>query len=225
MSNISLLLCLIHRQAMRACTWEEELLSGPLEPTNEGYAIAKIAAIKLCETAHAELGCNFISLMPTNLYGPGDSYELGKAHVLPAMITRFDEAKRMGVDTVTLWGDGSPLREFLHVEDLARAVVFALEEIDADSLAQAGEPAWINVGSGQEVSILELAKLVRDVVYADSDAILPSIEWDASHPNGTPRKLLDSSRINARGWQATIPLREGIESTYSAYCEEMAGKR
>ena len=235
--------CIYPRDAAQPIV-EEALLSGPLEPTNEGYALAKIAALKLCELSNRQYGTNFLSLMPTNLYGPGDTYDLDDSHVLPALIKRFDDAKTADQSSVTLWGDGSPLREFLYVDDLAGAVVFALEQVDtAHSLrfgaaeaadsdgsvdgnapradAATREPSWINVGSGEEVSIAALAALARAVVYADSDAPLPTIEWDTTRPNGMPRKLLDSARINALGWYATTPLRDGIERTYAAYQEAM----
>jgi len=208
--------CIYPREAQQPIV-EEALLTGPLEPTNHGYALAKIAALMLCAKCNESHGTNFISLMPTNLYGPGDTYDLEKAHVLPALIKRFDDAKRSGAETVTLWGDGSPLREFLYVDDLAGAVVFALEEIDVADLDWRG---WINVGSGEEVSIAELADQVRDVVFADSDRALPDIDWDTARPNGTPRKLLDSARINALGWKASTTLRDGIERTYAAYVNE-----
>jgi len=188
---------------------EEYLLSGALEPTNEAYAIAKIAAIKLCSSYNRQHGTNFLSVMPTNLYGPGDNYDLQAGHVLPALIRRFHEAKATGEDRVTLWGDGSPFREFLYSEDLADAVVFLMENKDAADLGE-----FVNVGSGKELRIRELAEIVRDVVYADLPGRACTMEWDSSKPNGTPRKLLDVSRLSAMGWQSSTPLREGIALAY-----------
>ena len=197
---------------------EEALLTGALEPTNEPYAIAKIAALKLCEANNAQHGTNFISLMPTNLYGPGDNYDPETSHVLPALIAKFHSAKASGDACVELWGDGSPLREFLYVDDLAQAALFAMDNFEATEY-----PSWINVGSGQEVAIGRLANIVREVVFADEIAHgegnrLPQITWDTSKPNGTPRKLLDSSRISALGWTPSTSLFEGIEATYEDYC-------
>jgi GDP-L-fucose synthase len=180
---------------------EESLLTGPLEPTNDAYAIAKIAGVMQVQAHRRQHGASFISAMPTNLYGPGDNFDLQKSHVLPAMIRRFHEAKQSGVEAVTLWGTGTPRREFLHVDDLARACLFLLEQYD--------DPAPINVGVGHDFTIRELAELVAGVVGYDG-----RLAFDASKPDGTPRKLLDVSRINALGWEARIPLREGIASTY-----------
>jgi GDP-L-fucose synthase len=182
---------------------EEALLSGPLEPTNEAYAIAKIAALRLCKHYNQQFGSNFISAMPTNLYGIGDNYDLEGSHVLPAMIRKFHEAKIAGRN-VTLWGDGSPLREFLWADDLAEACIFLMNEGDADEIGEV-----INVGSGTEVSIAELAGLVGEVVGYKGEII-----WDRSKPNGTPRKLLDSSRIRALGWEPKTGLRRGIGMAY-----------
>jgi GDP-L-fucose synthase len=180
---------------------EEYLLSGPLEPTNEWYAVAKIAGIKLCQAYQRQYGCRFIAAMPTNLYGPGDNFDLRSSHVLPALIRKFHEARIGGDDAVTLWGTGSPLREFLHVDDLADACLFLLRNYEA--------PEIINVGVGEDLSIAQLAGLVRDIV-----GFRGKIEYDASKPDGTPRKLIDTSKINALGWKAKIGLRQGIESTY-----------
>ena len=188
---------------------EEHLLTGLLEPTNEPYAIAKIAAIKLCSSMNRQYGTDFMSLMPNNLYGPGDSYDLEKSHVLPALIRRFHEAKATGADRVLLWGDGSPLREFLYSDDLADAVVFLMERY---SVAEAGD--LLNVGTGEELSIGALAEAVRAVVYEDSPGRICTIEWDSSKPNGTPRKLLDISRLSALGWRSRIPLAAGLRAAY-----------
>lgn len=182
---------------------EEYLLTGPLEPTNEAYAIAKIAAIKLCRYYNQEYGTNYISLMPTNLYGPGDNYNLSGSHVLPALIRKFHEAKVSG-GPVVLWGDGSPLREFLHADDLADAAVFLMEHVDA---TDSGE--IINVGTGEDLSIKDLASLVARIVGYSGNLV-----WDISKPNGTPRKLLDVSRLHALGWNHKVGLERGIIDTY-----------
>jgi len=194
---------------------EEALLTGALEPTNEPYAIAKITAIKLCQSYNTQYGTNFISLMPTNLYGPGDNYDLETSHVLAAFIAKFHNAKQKGDSAVTLWGDGSSLREFLYIDDLAKATVFMMEDYNASDLYP-----WINVGSGQEVAIGRLANMVREVVFADSEDSIPEIRWDTSKPNGTPRKLLDTARINGLGWGATTTLKEGIEQTYASFIQD-----
>src|SRR5271157_879705 len=188
---------------------EEHLLTGLLEPTNEPYAVAKIAAIKLCSAMNRQYGTDFMSLMPNNLYGPGDNYDLEKSHVLPALIRKFHEAKTTGADRVLLWGDGSPLREFLYSDDLADAVVFLMERY---SVAEAGE--LLNVGTGEELSIRALAEAVRAVVYEDSPGRICTIDWDNSKPNGTPRKLLDASRLSALGWRSRTPLALGLKAVY-----------
>ena len=188
---------------------EEYLLTGPLEPTNEAYAIAKIAAIKLCSAYNRQYGTDFLSLMPTNLYGPGDNYDLESSHVLPALIRRFHEAKVAGKAEVTLWGDGSPFREFLHADDLADAAVFLMENY---SVAEVGE--IVNVGTGRDVTIRELAGIVMDVVGYQGD-----VNWDTTKPNGTPRKLLDVGRLVKLGWEAKIDLQQGIEKTYFDYAK------
>lgn len=185
---------------------EEYLLTGSLEPTNEAYAIAKIAAIKLCRYYNEEYGTKYLSLMPTNLYGPGDNYDLSNSHVLPALIRKFHEAKIFG-GPVCLWGDGSPMREFLYVDDLADAIVFLMEK---DNLENIGE--IINVGTGKDISIRDLASLVANIVGYKGQII-----WDKSKPNGTPRKLLDVSRIHNLGWRHRIDLEHGIISTYKEY--------
>jgi GDP-L-fucose synthase len=188
---------------------EEYLMTGPLEETNSAYAIAKIAGIELVNSYRKEYGTKWISLMPTNLYGPRDNFDLTASHVLPAFIRRFIEATESGAKTVTLWGTGSPLREFLHVNDLAQAVVLASEKYDSS--------LHLNVGSGEDLSIKELATKV-----ATAAGFTGEIEWDSSKPDGTPRKVLDVSRIKALGWQPTITLDEGIASTIAWYKEASA---
>ena len=178
---------------------EEELMTGALEPSNDAYATAKIAGIKMCQAYRQQYGFDAISVMPTNLYGPNDNYDLEKSHVLPAMIRKFHEAE----DKVNLWGDGSARREFLHVDDLAEALYLLLNQYN--------EASPINVGTGEDVTIKELAETVGSVVGNKE------IEWDTSKPNGTPRKVLDVSKIKSMGWKPTISLREGIESTYQDY--------
>lgn len=181
---------------------EEYLLTGPLEPTNEPYAIAKIAGIKLCETYRHQYGANFISAMPTNLYGPGDNYDLANSHVLPALLRKVHTAKTEGHPTVPVWGSGSPKREFLHVDDLAAACLHLLNHYDGAE--------WVNVGTGEDLSIKELAEMICNVVGFEGE-----LAWDATKPDGTPRKLLDVSRIRGLGWEASIGLREGIEQVYA----------
>ena len=183
---------------------EDALLSGPLEYTNEPYAIAKIAGIKLCETYRDQYGCNFISAMPTNLYGPNDNYDLKNSHVLPALIRKFHEAKTAGLPEVEVWGTGSPLREFLHVDDLAEGCVFLMLHYN--------ENLFVNIGSGEEISIRQLAEMVKEVVGYSG-----ALVWDTSKPDGTPRKLMDVSRVHALGWRHRIPLREGIAAVYEAF--------
>jgi GDP-L-fucose synthase len=180
---------------------ESALLTGPLEPTNEPYALAKIAGIKLCQAYAREHGSNFISLMPTNMYGPGDNFDLQSSHVLPALLRKVHEAKTAGSREVTVWGSGTPRREFLHVDDLAEATRFLLEKYDS--------PEIINVGCGEDVSIRELAELICDVVGCGGELV-----FDSTKPDGTPRKLLDIAKIKALGWSPKVPLREGIAETY-----------
>jgi len=183
---------------------EEYLLTGPLEPTNECYAIAKITGIKMCQALNKQFGRNYVSMMPTNLYGPRDNFDLKTSHVLPAMIRKFHEAKENGHMSVPLWGSGSPMREFLHVEDLASSVRFIMEYrggMDYD---------LINIGSGKDLAIKELAEIVQEIVGHKGE-----IEWDVNKPDGTPRKLMDVSRINELGWKAEIGLKEGIQRTYN----------
>lgn len=180
---------------------EEHLLTGTLEYTNEPYAIAKIAGIKLCEAYRDQYGCNFISVMPTNLYGPNDNYDLNNSHVLPAMIRKFHEAKKNGSASVVIWGTGTPRREFMHVDDLADACFFLMENYN--------EKEFVNIGFGEDITILDLAKLVKDTVGYEGDII-----HDLTKPDGTPRKLMDSSKLNGLGWKPATTLAEGIRAVY-----------
>ena len=180
---------------------EEYLLSGLLEPTNEPYAIAKIAGIKMCESYRRQYGCNFMAAMPTNLYGPNDNYDLNNSHVLPALIRKMHEAKTSGAAQVEIWGSGTPLREFLHVDDLAAACLFLMQNYN--------EELFVNVGFGEDVSIRELANLVKEAVGFEGELV-----FNTEKPDGTPRKLMDSTRINAMGWKAKITLQAGIKTTY-----------
>ena len=188
---------------------EEYLLTGPLEPTNEPYAIAKIAGIKMCEAYNAQYGTNFISTMPTNLYGPHDNFDLQTSHVLPALIRKFHEAKVNHRPYVEIWGTGTPRREFLHVDDLADACVFLMQHYN--------DSQFVNVGVGEDISIKELALLIQDIVGYQGE-----LRFDTSKPDGTPRKLLDVSRLHALGWKARIPLRDGIRQTYQWFLEHIA---
>ncbi len=180
---------------------EEYLLTGLLEPTNEPYAIAKIAGIKMCDGYRDQYGCNFISVMPTNLYGPNDNYDLNNSHVLPAMLRKFIMAKRNGDVSVTIWGTGSPKREFLHANDLAEACLFLMENYNDSGL--------VNIGIGEDISILELARLVKKIVGFEGEILT-----DTTKPDGTPRKLMDVSKLNGLGWKAKITLEEGIQKVY-----------
>jgi GDP-L-fucose synthase len=191
---------------------EEYLLTGPLEPTNDAYAIAKISVIKLCGAYNKQYGTNYLSVMPTNLYGPGDNYDLSGSHVLPAMIRKFHEAKAGGTDKVELWGDGSPYREFLYSEDLADAVVYLMETKNANDLGE-----FVNIGTGTDLTIREVAEKIRDCVYSDVTGRTCAIDWNTSKPNGTPKKLLDVSRINALGWKAFTDFESGIRSAYDDF--------
>lgn len=197
--------CIYPRNCDQPMT-EEQLLTGALEPTNESYAISKIAGIKLCEAYRKQYSDNFISAMPTNLYGPNDNFDLASSHVLPAMIRKCHDAKINGQTDVAIWGTGTPRREFLHVDDLADACVFLMEHYDG---AQ-----HINVGTGEDLSIRELAETVRDIVHPSA-----TLTFDTSKPDGSPRKLLDVSRLRALGWTHRINLRDGIESTYRWFLE------
>jgi len=191
---------------------EDCLLTGPLEPTNEWYAIAKIAGIKMCQAYRRQYGFDAIALMPTNLYGPGDNFSLQNSHVLPALMRKFHEARAGGAPAVTVWGTGTPRREFLHVDDLADAVVFLTERYD--------EAQWLNIGVGTDISIAELAALVARVVgYAGA------LQFDTTKPDGTPRKLLDVGRLKALGWSARTPLEAGIRATYAWYLDHQGELR
>jgi GDP-L-fucose synthase len=183
---------------------ESYLLTGVLEHTNEPYAIAKIAGIKMCEAYRDQYNCNFISAMPTNLYGPNDNYDLNNSHVLPALIRKFHEAKINNIETVEVWGSGSPKREFLHVDDLAEASIFLMKNYDS--------PEFVNVGTGEDLSIMELAILVKEIVGYGGD-----IFFDSSKPDGTPRKLMDVTKIHSLGWQHKISLEKGLKTVYEQY--------
>ncbi len=200
--------CIYPRLASQPIT-EDQLLTSPLEPTNEAYALAKICGLKLCQYYRAEYGVTFHSAMPTNLYGPGDNYHPDYSHVLPALIRRFHEAKEASAASVTIWGTGSPKREFLYVDDLADALLHLLQLDDP--------PDWVNVGAGEDLSILQLAQLVAQVVGYSGQ-----IETDPSKPDGTPRKLTDISRLKATGWQPKTGLEEGIRRTYRDYQSNLA---
>jgi len=180
---------------------EEYMLTGPLEDTNEPYAIAKIAGIKMCDAYRSQYGCNYISVMPTNLYGPNDNYDLQKSHVLPALLRKFHEAKLNGDPAVTVWGSGKPLREFLHADDLAEACYFLMQHYD--------EPGLVNIGVGVDISIADLAALIKKITGYQGEII-----WDSSKPDGTPRKLMDVTKLHNLGWKAKIGLEEGIRRVY-----------
>jgi GDP-L-fucose synthase len=185
---------------------EEYLLTGPLEETNEWYAVAKIAGIKLCQAYQRQYGCKFISAMPTNLYGPGDNFDLQSSHVMPALIRKFHEAKEGGHSEVTVWGSGKPMREFLHVDDCADACLFLMQEYEDEGI--------VNIGVGNDLTIAELAEIIRQVVGFSG-----SIVYDDSKPDGTPRKLVDVTKINSLGWRSGIPLQAGVEATYQWFLE------
>lgn len=199
--------CIYPRDASQPIT-EEELLTGPLESTNEWYAIAKIAGIKLCQAYRRQYGCDFVSAMPTNLYGPGDNFDLDSSHVIPALMRKFHDAKATPRNEVSVWGTGAAFREFLHVDDLAKACLFLMEHYSDDS--------HINVGTGVDLSIKELAETIRQVVNPDAEIV-----WDASKPDGTPRKLLDVSKLRALGWSPTIELVDGLCATYEWYLAQV----
>ncbi|WP_286131814.1 GDP-L-fucose synthase [Roseobacter sp. AzwK-3b] len=202
--------CIYPRDAAQPMA-EDTLLTGPLEPTNEPYAVAKIAGIKLCESYNRQYGVDCRSVMPTNLYGPGDNFHPENSHVLPALMGRFHEAKEQSLDHVTIWGSGTPRREFLHVDDMAAASLFVLDlEPDVYAANTRSMLSHINVGCGEDISILELAELIADVVGFRGE-----IRLDRSKPDGTPRKLMDVTRLSAMGWTAQIPLRAGVEETYA----------
>lgn len=200
--------CIYPKMAPQPIT-EDALLTGPLEPTNEYYAIAKIAGLKLCEAYRAQYGDNFIAVMPTNLYGPNDNYNLQNSHVLPAMIRKFHEAQERGDAEVVIWGTGSPMREFLHVDDLADACVFLMETYDGGEV--------LNIGTGVNITIRELAETVQRIVGFSGNLV-----FDTTKPDGTPRKLLNVSKLHSLGWKHTIDLEEGIRKTYDSFKQELA---
>ncbi len=203
--------CIYPREARQPMK-EEDLLSGLLEPTNEPYAVAKIAGIKLCQAYRKQYGCDFISAMPTNLYGPNDNFDLASSHVLPALVRKFHDAKVEGRSEVSIWGSGSPRRELLHVDDLADACVYLMRRYDAAE--------HVNVGTGEDLTIRELAELVREIVHPQAQLV-----FDATKPDGAPRKLLDVSRLHALGWRHKIALRDGIASCYRWFLENHATAR
>jgi GDP-L-fucose synthase len=203
--------CIYPREAPQPMK-EEDLLSGLLEPTNEPYAIAKIAGIKLCQAYRKQYGCDFISAMPTNLYGPNDNFDLASSHVLPALVRKFHDAKVGGRHEVPIWGSGSPRRELLHVDDLADACVYLMRRYDAAE--------HINVGTGEDLTIRELAELVREIVHPQAQLV-----FDATKPDGAPRKLLDVSRLHALGWRHKVALRDGIASCYRWFLDNHATAR
>lgn len=199
--------CIYPREAPQPMT-EDALLTGPLEATNEWYAVAKIAGIKLCQAYRRQYGCDFISAMPTNLYGPGDNFDLDSSHVIPALMRKFHEARSADSNEVTVWGSGSAYREFLHVDDLAAACLFLIERYDGES--------HINIGTGADMSIRELAETIRDIVNPEAE-----LTWDITKPDGTPRKLLDVSRLHDLGWSPSIGLRDGLAATYRWYLDQI----
>jgi GDP-L-fucose synthase len=200
--------CIYPREAKQPIT-EDQLLQGPLEPTNEAYALAKIAGIKLCQSYRKQHGSRFISAMPTNLYGPNDNFDLTSSHVLPALIRKFHDARQLGAPSAEIWGSGTPMREFLHVDDLAEACLFLMDRYDGEQ--------HVNVGTGTDVTIRRLAEMVRDVVYPEAE-----LTFDTTKPDGTPRKVLDVSKIKALGWSPTIELADGIRSTYEWFLSHAA---
>lgn len=210
--------CIYPREAPQPMT-EAALLTGPLEPTNEPYAIAKIAAIKLCESYNRQYGRDYRSVMPTNLYGPGDNFHPENSHVMPALMRRFHAAAEAGADEVVIWGSGTPRREFLHVDDMAAASLFVMD-LPKEAYEAETEPmlSHINMGSGVDVSIAELAVMVADVTGFDG-----TLTYDSTKPDGTPRKLMDVSRLARLGWQAGIPLEQGIAETYAWYLTQLDG--
>ena len=201
--------CIYPRECSQPIT-EDMLLTGPLEPTNEAYAIAKIAGIKLCQAYKKQYDADFISAMPTNLYGPHDNFDLESSHVLPALIRKFHDAKQSGASTVPIWGTGSAQREFLHVDDLADACLHLMNHYTGEQ--------HVNVGTGEDVSIRELAELVASIVNPEAE-----LRWDTTKPDGSPRKLLDVSKLHGLGWHHSIELSEGIQDTYRWYEQALAG--
>lgn len=200
--------CIYPRLARQPIT-EDQLLTGPLEPTNEPYAIAKIAGIKLCQAYRRQYGCDFISAMPTNLYGPNDNFDLSSSHLLPALIRKFHDAKLAGASEVEVWGTGTPMRELMHVDDLADACIHLMLEYSDDS--------HINIGTGVDLTIREIADLVREVIYPQA-----TLRFDTSKPDGTPRKVVDITRLRATGWQGSIDLADGIRRTYQWFLDQQA---
>jgi len=200
--------CVYPRLSAQPIT-ESELLGGPLEPTNEGYALAKIAGVRLCDFYREQYGCNFIAAMPTNLYGPNDNFDLESSHVLPALMRKFHEAKEAGRDQVEVWGSGSARREFMYVDDLADSCLFLMDHYD--------EPGHVNVGTGVETSIAELAEMIRSIVHPDAEIV-----WDTSRPDGMPRRSLDVSVLAGLGWTATTDLEVGLARTYAWYLDRLA---
>lgn len=197
---------------------EEYLLTGPLEPTNDAYAVAKIAGITMCRSYNRQYGTSFISAMPTNLYGPHDNFDLETSHVLPALLRKVHDAKVAGADRVVVWGTGAPLREFVHVDDVADACVFLMtqtDEVTSSLLAPQSSPGFVNIGSGEEISIKELALLIKEIVGFGGELV-----FDSGKPDGTPRKLSDVSRLHGLGWRHRLELREGIRATYEWYLSE-----
>lgn len=192
---------------------EEYLLTGPLEETNEAYAIAKIAGIRFCKHYNQQYGTNFISVMPTNLYGPNDNFDLETSHVMPALIRKFHEAKMNNKPEVVVWGTGKPLREFMHVDDMADACVYLMENYDFSEIGE-----FVNIGVGEDVTISELVELIKEVVGFEG-----KIRYDTSKPDGTPRKLMDVTKLNGLGWKAMIPLKDGIKETYESYKAQIKG--
>ena len=213
LSGVSKLLCLgstcIYPKMAPQPLKEEYLLTGPLEPTNEWYAVAKIAGIKMCQAYQRQYGSKFISAMPTNLYGPEDNFDLESSHVMPALIRKFHEAKTVNAPTVTVWGSGKPLREFLHVDDCAAACLYLMEQYEDEGI--------VNIGVGEDISIAGLAGLVGEAVGYQGEIV-----YDSSKPDGTPRKLVDTAKINGLGWRAGISLQEGIKSTYQWFLDNEA---
>ncbi len=201
---------------------EKYLLSGPLEPTNDAYAVAKIAGIKMCESYNRQFGTHYLSLMPTNLYGPGDNFDLQKSHVLPALIRKFHEARESGNLAAEVWGTGSPRREFLHVDDLADACIHILqmEDMPYHELVSQLQPCLINIGTGRDITIRELAELVQEIVGYEG-----KIVFDTDKPDGTPQKLLDTARMDSLGWKAKISLRQGLADTYQWYKQRVHDSR
>ena len=201
--------CIYPRESVQPIT-EDQLLTGPLEPTNEYYAVAKIAGIKLCQSYRTQHGCNFISAMPTNLYGPNDNFDLTSSHVLPALMRKFHDARISGIQQVEIWGSGTPMREFLHVDDLADACLFLMRNYS--------ESEHVNIGTGVGITIRELGETLRDVIHPKAELV-----FDSSKPDGMPRKVLDVTKLSALGWKAQIGFREGVRSTYDWYLDQRPG--